>query len=151
ECDFTESEGFTIHIGTVGLNYDVVRPVREKALRVVEACLNSGNPKIALGATKSIEKVLSGFLPAGVRQITEDEVKWQMTERLAALRIVEARLKRETSTPLLRQLRSVLRRARPRVKDNPLLAPIDGLLTSIPQLDDLLIFDAFSTGEWDHE
>lgn len=151
ECDFTESEGFTIHIGTVGLNYDVVRPVREKALGVVEACLNSEDPKIALRATESIAKVLSGFLPAGVRPLTEDEVKWQMDERLAALRIVEQRLKKETPTPLLRQLRSVLRRARPRVKENPLLVPVDGLLATIPQSDDLVIFDAFSTAEWDHD
>jgi hypothetical protein len=132
ECDFTESEGFTISIGTIGLNYDVVRPVREKALRVVEACLNSDDPKIALRATESIAKVLSGFLPGGVRQITEEEAKWQRDERLAAVRIVENRLKKETPTPLLRQLRSVLRRARPRVKDNPLLGPIDALLANIP-------------------
>jgi hypothetical protein len=151
ECDFTESEGFTISIGTIGLNYDVVRPVREKALRVVEACLNSDDPKIALRATESIAKVLSGFLPGGVRQITEEEAKWQRDERLAAVRIVENRLKKETPTPLLRQLRSVLRRARPRVKDNPLLGPIDALLANIPQSDELVIFDAFSTGEWDHD
>jgi hypothetical protein len=151
ECDYTESEGYTISIGTVGLNYDVVRPVRGKALGVVEACLNSEDPKIALRATESIAKVLSGFLPAGVRQLTEDEVKWQMNERLAALQIVENRLKKETPTPLLRQLGSVLRRARPRVKDNLLLGPIDGLLANIPQSDDLVIFDAFSAGEWDHD
>jgi len=151
ECDFTESEGYTISFGTVGLNYAVVRPVREKALRVVEACLNSEDPKIALRATESIARVLSGFLPAGVRQITDDEAKWQMDERLAALEIVENRLKKETPTPLFRQLRSVLRRTRPFVRDNPLVGRIDVLLANIPQSDDLVIFDAFSTGEWDHD
>jgi len=151
EGDFTESEGHTISIGTFGLNYAVVRPVREKALGIVEACLNLEDPKIGLRATESIARVLSGFLPAGVRQITDDEAKWQMDERLTALGIVENRLKKETPTPLLRQLRSVLRRARPRVKDNPLVDRIDGLLASIPQSDDLVIFDAFSTAEWDHD
>jgi hypothetical protein len=151
EGDFTESEGHTISIGTFGLNHAVVRPVREKALGIVDACLNSENPKIALRATESIARVLSGFLPSGVRQITDDEAKWQMDERLAALGIVENRLKKETPTPLLRQLRSVLRRARPRVKDNPLVGRIDALIASIPQSDDLVIFDAFSTAEWDHD
>jgi hypothetical protein len=74
-----------------------------------------------------------------------------MDERLAALRIVESRLKKETPTPLLRQLWSVLRRARPRAKGNPLVERIDGLRANIPQSDDLVIFDAFSTGEWDHD
>lgn len=37
EGKFTESEGFTISFGGFGLNYPVVRPVREKACRA-KAC-----------------------------------------------------------------------------------------------------------------
>ena len=150
EGEFTESEGHTISLGKFGLYYPAVRPVREKALGIIEACLNSDDPKIALRATASVARVLSGF-PPSFRQITDDEVKWQIDERLAALGIVENRLNKETPTPLLRQLRSVLRRSRPHVKDNPLVDRIDGLLANIPQSDDLVIFDAFSTGEWDHD
>lgn len=151
ECDFTESEGFTISFGTVGLNYAVVRPVREKALSIVDACLNSADPKIALRATKSIAGLLSGFLPAGVRRITEDEEKWQTEERLSVLGIIEKRLKNATPTPFLRQIRSILRRARPFAKEHALGNRINELLAGIPLSDDLVIFDAFSTGEWDHD
>lgn len=43
----------------------------------------------------------------------------------------------------------MLRRARPQTPDSPLGQKIDEVLAGIPLWDDLLIFDAFSTGEWD--
>jgi hypothetical protein len=71
-----------------------------------------------------------------------------MDERLAVVSIVENRLKKSAPTPLLRQIRSVLRHACPHT-DSPLSQKIDEALARIPQSDDLVIFDAFSTGEWD--
>lgn len=41
EGEFTESEGYTISFGGFGLNHATVRPIREKALRTVDACLSS--------------------------------------------------------------------------------------------------------------
>jgi hypothetical protein len=151
EGEFRESEGHTVRFGGFALNYEVVRPVREKALGIVDACVNSAEPRVALRATKSISHVLSGYLPMVGRQISDVEAQWQMAERLSALGIVEIRLKKATPTPLLRQVRSVLRHARPFVKDHPLSEKINQILATIPQSDDLLIFDAFSTGEWDLE
>lgn len=149
EGEFTESEGHTVRFGGFGLNYPVVRPVREKALGIVDTCLNSDNPKIALRATKSVSNVLSGYLPMVGRGPSEDEVQWQMAERMSVLSIVENRLKKATPTPLLRQIRSVLRHARPHAKGTPLYNRMNEVLGNIPQSDDLLIFDAFSTGQWD--
>lgn len=151
EGEFTESEGFTISFGGFSLIYPVVKPVREKALGIIEACLSSDDSRIALRATKSIASVLSGFLPSIGRVVSDEEAKWQMEERLAILNMVENRLKRETSTPLLRQIRSVLRHARPHSKGTPLGKRIEEVLAKIPQSDDLLIFNAFSTGRWDHD
>lgn len=151
EGEFTESEGHTVRFGGFGLNYPVVRPVREKALGIVDACLNSDDPKIALRATKSVANVLSGHLPMVGRAPSEDEIQWQMAERMSVLGIVENRLKKATQTPLVRQIRSVLRHARPHVKDTPLSNRINAVLANIPESDDLVIFDAFSTGEWDHD
>jgi len=65
--------------------------------------------------------------------------------------MVENRLIKATPTPLLRQIRSVLRHARPHTKGSPLGKRIEEVLSKIPQSDDLLIFDAFSTGQWDHD
>jgi hypothetical protein len=151
EGKFTESEGFTFSFGGFALNYPVVRSVREKALQIIEFCLNSDNSRVALRATKSTARVLSGFLPTIGRVVSEEEGKWQMDERLAALSIVENRLKRAAPTPLLRQIRSVLRSARPHTIDSPIGKKIDNLLASIPQSEDLLIFDAFSTGESEYD
>lgn len=75
EGEFTESEGFTISFGGFALNWPAVRPVREKALRIIDACVNSDNSKIALRATESIAHVLSGFLPMIGRVVSEEEAK----------------------------------------------------------------------------
>ena len=83
EGQFTESEGFTISFGGFGLNYPVVRPVREKALGVIKNCLNSEDPKIAMRATESTARVLSGYLPMIGHVVSEEEARWQMDERLA--------------------------------------------------------------------
>jgi len=149
EGEFTESEGHTVRFGGFPLNYPAARPVREKALGIADACLNSDDPKIALRATKSVSSVLSGYLPMVGRAPSEDEIQWQMAERMSVLGIVENRLKKATPTPLVRQIRSVLRHARPHVKGTPLGDQINEVLAGIPQSDDLLIFDAFSTGQWD--
>lgn len=83
--EFTESEGFTISLGGFSLNFPAVRPVREKALVIVEICLNAEDAKIALRATKSIAHVLSGFLPMIGHVVSEEEIRWQLDERLAIL------------------------------------------------------------------
>jgi len=59
------------------------------------------------------------------------------------------RLTKATPTPLRRQIRSVLRHARPFVQNHPGSERINQILAMIPQSDELLMFDAFSTGEWD--
>jgi hypothetical protein len=149
EGEFTESEGYTISFGGFGLNHATLRPIREKALRTVDACLSSGNSRAALRATESVSRVLSGFLPAVGRPISDEEFRWQTGERIAVLEVVENRLKRPAPTALVRQIRSTLRGSRPHTKDNPVAEKIGRILSDIPQSDDLVIFDAFSTGQWD--
>lgn len=149
EGEFLDSEGFTFSFGGFALNYPIVRPVREKALGIIEICLNADDAKVALRATKSIAGVLSGFLPMIGHVVSEEEIKWQTDERLSVLRMIENRLKHATQTPLLRQIRSVLRHSRPHAKGTPLAERIDEVLANIPTSEDLLIFDAFSTGQWD--
>src|SRR4029077_18164810 len=115
----------------------------------VESCLSSANSRAALRATESVSRVLSGFLPAVGRTISDEEFKWQTGERIAVLEVVKNRLKKPAPTVLVRQIRSVLRGSRPHTKDNPVAEKIGCILSEIPQSDDLMIFDAFSTGQWD--
>lgn len=103
--------------------------------------------RAALRATESVSRVLSGFLPAVGRPISDEEFKWQTGERIAVLEVVENRLKKPAPTALVRQIRSVLRGSRPHTKDNPVAEKIGRILSEIPQSDDLMIFDAFSTGQ----
>jgi hypothetical protein len=133
EGKFTESEGFTISFGGFSLNYPAIRVVREKALGIVNACLNSDDSKIAMKATKSIAGILSGYLPMIGHVVSEEEKRWQMDERLSAIRMVETTLTRAKSTPLLRQIRSVLRHARPHASDTALGNRINEVLAKIPQ------------------
>ena len=149
EGQFTESEGLTLSIGGFALNYPLVKPVREKSIALIESCLNSENTKIALIAISSLSHILGGFLPMVVRQPSESEHRWQDTEREIALGIIQNRLMRPTPIPVIRQLRSTLRQVRPRILESPIGQHIDAILASIPQSDDLTIFDAFCTGEWD--
>lgn len=149
EGQFTESEGFTISFGGFALNYPAIRPIREKTIRLVESCLQSENAKVARRAVDSIAYILSGFLPAIVRQATPEEIVWQDEERMVALQIIETRLRTERRVPVIRQIRSVLRRVRPRNNENPIGQRISTILAGAPPSDDLVIFDAFSTGEWE--
>ena len=151
EGEFTESEGFTFSFGGFALHYPTVSPVREKAIALIESCLNSENAKVALRSVGSLSHILSGFLPAVVRQASTEEHNWQNEERQAALRIIEARLRERAPIPLVRQIRSMLRQVRPRTKETPVGQRIDKVLSSIPLTDELLVFDAFCTGGWEHD
>ena len=150
EGRFTESEGFTISFGGFALHYRIVKPVREKAIVLIEACLYSEDAKVALRAVGSLSHILAGFLPAVGRQTSAEEQAWQNAERETALRIIESRLSRATPVPLVRQIRSMLRQARPRTRENPVGQRIDTVLAGIALTDELLIFDAFCTGDWEH-
>jgi hypothetical protein len=151
EGQFTESEGFTISFGGFELPYPLIRAVREKAIALIEYCLNSEDAKTALRAVKSLSHILSGFLPAVVRTASPAELAWQDAERETALQIIESRLRRPTPIPIVRQLRFVLRQAQPRTRENAIRQRIDAVLASVPASDELLIFDAFCTGEWEQD
>ena len=151
EGEFTESEGFTFSFGGFALHYAAIKPVRDKAIALIESCLNSEDMKIALRAIGSISHILSGFLPAVVRQASVEELKWQNSERETALMITEARLRRAVPVPIVRQIRSMLRQARPRIRENTVGQRIETILASIPLSDELLICDAFCTGEWEYD
>lgn len=150
EGEFTESEGFTFSFGGFPLHYPTIRQVRDKAIALIESCLNSED-KTALRAVKSLSHILSGFLPAVVRQASAEELAWQDAERETALRIIESRLRRATPIPIIRQLRFVLRQVQPRTRENAIRHKIDAVLASVPASDELLIFDAFCTGQWEQD
>lgn len=149
EGEFTESEGLSFSVGGFALNYPVVRPIRENALHLLEYCLSLENPKAAHRAVDSLAYLLPGFLPMVARQPAADEIAWQDEERLTVLRIMETHLRTEARVPIVWQIRSMLRRARPENKENPIAQRIDAILASVQPSDNLTIFDAFATSPWE--
>lgn len=151
EGEFTESEGFTISFGGFALNYRTIKPVRDKAIALIRSCLDSDDAKTVLRAVNSLSHILSGFRPLVVRQATAEELAWQNAERETALQIIESRLRRATPIPIVRQIRFILRQARPHTRENPIRQRIDAVLAAVPASDELLIFDAFCTGQWEQD
>lgn len=151
EGQFTDQDGFTFSFGAFPFNYPVIKPARDRAFALIEECLNSENLRVAIRATRSVANVLSGFLPMG-REVSGEEVAWQNAEREVVLQMLERRLhKSPLPVPLLRQIRSVLLRARPWTRDIPITKRIDGILAAAPQTNEVLIFDAFWSSPWDHD
>ena len=81
EGEFTEHpEEYTIALGSFGLNYAAVGPVRENTLDYLEFVL-AGDGRPALIAVDLIENLLPYFLNHVGRVSTEDETNWQDQER----------------------------------------------------------------------
>lgn len=103
--EFTETVGLTFHIGGFELAYDVVKPVRECALAIVDKCLYSENGRKATRAVKAVADVIHGWIPAFGRPVSDAERKWQQEERLAALSLLKRRLSiTPIAMPLVREI-----------------------------------------------
>ncbi len=152
EAEFHESDGLTFSMGSLPLNYLVIRPIREKAIAVIRATLFLDDPKAASRAVGSLSHILSGFLPMFVRQAGAEEHAWQDGERLQALDIIESRLRHTPlPIPLARQISVTLRHLRPRGRSDALAQRFGALLALVPQSDELLIFDTFATASWERD
>jgi hypothetical protein len=151
EGEDSESDGLTISLGSFPLAYERIQVVRNKALRMIEISLGSGSPRAASRAIRSLSKVLSGFAPAFGRSCSDEELHWQDAERLAAVAIVEKRI---DSPPfpvaLARELRVILRHFRRSDRKDAIDTAIDRLLFRIGDSNELFIYDALCTTEWEY-
>src|SRR5579864_386890 len=109
EGDFADLEGITFSIGTFELNYQNIRPVRERALLLLEGVLSSGERCAAVRAVRSVSKLVPGFLPK-LRAQSRRELLWQNKERLQALQILEKQIKNpKLDVAVAQQIQSSLR------------------------------------------
>ena len=152
EGQFTEGDGFSFSFGGFPLNYNAVNPSRERALELVETTLNSDNPRVALRAIRSISHVLSGFLPLVGRQVGSEELAWQDAERERVLTMLGKRLQKlPIAAPVVRKIRSVLLEIRRRSTNVALVDRVDTVLGAALQTDEVLIFEGFCSGQFDHD
>ena len=146
EAQHETSTETTFSIGSLALNYPAWACVRDTALEVIRRCLNSTEPRRSSRAVKSLSAVVSCFVPIVGRELTEEEEAWQDAERLLALDILEARIRRpDTPIPLLRQIRNMLRQHVPIHHSEAFNQRLRAVQAAIPESQELLVFDAFCT------
>jgi len=101
--------GGAFSVTSLPVNYEVVRPLRERALAVVERCLSSGKPSIEVAAVDLLSKVVSEFHPNMRNEATPEEERWQDGERLRALEILDNRIQSGSlSLPTVWRIRKLL-------------------------------------------
>ena len=145
-----ETTEFEFRIGSVELNYPLFASVRQKAFQIVAESLNAVEPQRSGQAIDSLSAVLSSAAPIIGRELSEQERKWQETEREQALEIIEARIRRtDTPMPLLRQIRNLLRQVHPEHHPERFLSRVQQVADAIPDSEELSSFDAFCTPDYD--
>ena len=149
EGEFSQSDGFQVTFGSLPINYPKVKSSRQKALAIIERCLNSDRPRIVMAALKIATRVLSGYLPMAPRSPSADELEWQMNERHAVLDMLDSLVSKSPPTPIALHIRSTLRRHRPYVNNAALADRIDEIAAKIGDTDELAIFQALSRGRYD--
>ena len=93
EVDITEWRGRSFSISASPVAYEVIKALRERAMRVINRALYAEKPRIAVRAARSFGSLLAEFHPKFRSGITEEEQNWQDTERLGALELLHLRLK----------------------------------------------------------
>lgn len=152
EVEHREWHGRSLTFTAFGLNYLVAEPVRDEALQLLERLLHSEDPATATRALRSLRDVLSGFLPKFGRGLTHEEGLWQNAERLRAVAIIRKRIRAGTlPVPLARQIKATLRSLMPAHVNSEVMRAAREVLNEVPESDELEIFDALCTGQWDRD
>ena len=92
EVDITEWKGRSFSVSAMPVNYETIRALRERALRIIDHALYSEEPRIAVRAARSLGSVLAEFHPKFREGVSEEEQAWQDTERLSALQLLRKRI-----------------------------------------------------------
>jgi len=149
EAEEHEFVGRQFSIGWLGLNHEVVAPIRRLCLQTVEDGLNSKVPSRECRAFRSAHALIWGFLTN--RTITEDEKRWQNDERLRCIAMVKSRLAlRDVSLPLAQQVKADFEHFISLSRnDEGVNEQIRSALALLPSTPDLDAFDVFCRGRWD--
>jgi hypothetical protein len=139
-------------VSSLPVNYENVRPLRERALAVVERCLSSGRPSIEVAAVDVLSKVLSEFRPNMRNRADAEEERWQDSERLRALEILDNRIQGGSlSLSLVWRIQKLLFWV---IERGRLLSRVKDAATKIhealvtPQLFE--VFDVICSDEWEY-
>ena len=92
EVDDTELKGRAFSISALPVNYEVIKGLRERALRIIDHAVYAEEPRIAVRAVRSLASVLAEFHPKLRMGVTREEQTWQDAERLRVVDLLRQRL-----------------------------------------------------------
>ncbi len=151
EIDTTEWKGRSFSISAMPVPYELIRPLRERALLVIDHALHSGEVRIAVRAAASLGSVLAEFHPKFRNGTTPEEQTWQDDERLRVLdllrnRVEAGNLPLQLTWKIHRCLRGVCKRSTQSsvVQDSAAL-----LDRELPHPDGFDLFDLLCTNEYE--
>lgn len=145
-----EYAGGVVTLFSFGLNYPVVRPVREVCFRIVEHCLHDPDPRKSCRAFASLSELLQICLPKFARELSEPEKQWHSEERRHVIGILAKRVGVPgVSLELAREVKDTLLDFWTRARNEHLLLEFDSILAALSSVPLLDSFDAFCRGNWD--
>jgi hypothetical protein len=113
EGEFTEYRGNAIAYGGFGLNPVAVTPVRQNAMEFLETLLHDARCVAAVGAVRSLGRLLPNVMNRMGRDSGPTEITWQQAERLQVIQLLTQRLSvQPVSLPLRRSIVHALRFAK---------------------------------------
>jgi hypothetical protein len=151
EVDDTSLRGRAFSFTALPVNYSAIKELRERALGVIGRALQSNSPRVTLKVIDSLSNVIAEFHPKLRADPTPEEQQWQDVERLNALSLLEARIRKENLPlqviwRLTTLFRWVARREAQSLPIKQKAAELLGLLPSPGLLD---LFYAMCTSEYE--
>jgi hypothetical protein len=150
EVDWQRTNEEEILLTAYPLNYPVVKPVRDWCFRILENCLCSSQPRIAMRALRSLLNVIGPHLAKFGRVVPAQEAEWQDDERMLAMEILSRRaLREDTELALKQQIFAGMRKQHRLSLSKSVDVKRTELMAKMPRSEEFTSFDAFVTPDWD--
>jgi hypothetical protein len=151
EVDDTELKGRAFSISALPVNFEVIKGLRERALRIIDHALYAEEPRIAVRAVRSLASVLAEFHPKFRMGVTKEEQAWQDAERLRVLDLLRRRLSAgnvalEVAWKINRSLKWTANRA---AQSAAVRDSAAALLQEVPHPEFFDLFDVLCTNEYE--
>ena len=91
EVDDTELKGRAFSISALPVNYEVIKGLRERALRIIDHTLYAEEPRIVVRAARSLASVLAEFHPKLPDRVSRRRSKLGRTQSVCAFSICYVR------------------------------------------------------------
>ncbi len=154
EGESERTEGYSVVLQSFPVNFQITKPIREKALVLLSKCTRHPSIKVILRALRSLFDFLNPPRSLYRRIVSRDEVNRWLPEQMKALRIIDD-LVRRTKDPIVHlQVASDLQWLIKRSDQKDLAGKAKSIIEAIPNSFDLRIHRAIwqkYAQDWDGE